>query len=344
MTALTPLAQQLFTAQVEYFVARTQDHLLEAITQEVQDFFGKAQETTLSTWLPQQQCLTLLTYYLCEYPLEDELVAQLETFILRLYQHPRLESTTWGELINDTELEEFIDVALSLRGLHLIVRRVSRNRWVTNAISDMLYRGITGFVSQGTARAEQMASSIPGAGSMFKLGKSVVGRTTSGFSKSAEDNIKRYINANIRSIIKSSEKRLQTAIDDGHVKSALLQSWQQVKHQPLSSLREYASEEDLKAALQGGMDFWEQLRQSEYFQQLLERIVGIVYDYVDSKPLGEWLLLLGISEASLSTELHRIASPTLAHWHSQGCIQAFFERQLIPFWEHACEAGWLPEG
>src|SRR5690625_7228490 len=91
MTALTPLAQQLFTAQVEYFVARTQDHLLEAITQEVQDFFGKAQETTLSTWLPQQQCLTLLTYYLCEYPLEDELVAQLETFILRLYQHPRLE-------------------------------------------------------------------------------------------------------------------------------------------------------------------------------------------------------------------------------------------------------------
>ncbi|SRR5690554_517876 len=343
-TTLSPLAQQLFEAQVQYFSNKTQEQLGTLISLEVDAFFTKAESTTFADWLPKSVVLPLVNYYVKDMPLSDELAGRLHSVAMRVYQHPRLEEVCWGDVIDEKELGELIDLALSLKSLHLVVRRVARNRLVIDAISDMMYNAITGFVSQSTAKAGQMASNIPGAGSVFKLGKSVVGRATSGFEKSAEDNIKRYISSNIKSIVTSSEKRLQKAIDDGRLKNALLSNWKNVKNQPLASLKDYASEKDIQQSIEGAVTFWHQFRESPYLTNIIEYLSDAVYDYLHKVPAKELLDEVGISAPFITQELDRIMAPILEHWHQQGWIQDFYERQLRPFWEHAQKEALITAG
>lgn len=340
-TALTPLAQQLLDAQVQYFTQRVQEQLPELIRSEVSDFLIKAETHTPADWLPKAKLLPLINYYLKDIPLSKDLAERIHSICMRVYHHPRLDEVCWGDLINEKELAELIDLTLSLQGLHMLLRRVARNRLVIDAISDMMYNGTAGFVSQGTAKAEQMASSIPGAGSVFKLGRSVVGRAASGFEKSAEDNIKRYISSNIKSIVEGSEKRLQKAISDGRVKEALLHSWKNVKEKPLASLKDYASEKDIEQSIEGSITFWREFRRSPYLTNIIEHLSDALYQYVDSIPVAKLLQETGITEAFINEELHRIFAPLLAHWHSLGWIEGFFQRQLAPFWEQASQEGWL---
>lgn len=340
-TALAPLAQQLLNAQVAYFTQRAQQQFPEFIRSEVSDFFSKAETHTLADWLPKAELLSLLNYYLKDIPLSDDLAERIQRICLRAYHHPRLDDVCWGDLINEKELGELIDLALSLQSLHMLLRRVARNQLVIDAISDMMYSGTAGFMSQGTAKAEQMASSIPGAGSVFKLGRSVVGRATSGFEKSAEDNIKRYISSNIKSIVEGSEKRLQKAISDGRVKAALLHSWENLKDKPLASLKDYASEKDIEQGIKGGITFWREFRRSPYLTNIIELLSDALYQYADSRPVATLLQEAGVTEASINEELNRIFTPLLAHWHGLGWIEDFFQRQLSPFWEQATQEGWL---
>lgn len=340
-TTLSPLAQQLFDAQVHFFTQRTQEQLAPLIELEVNDFFAKAETTTFADWLPKETALPLVNFYLKDIPLSDELAERLYRVAMRVYQHPRLDDLCWGDLIDENELGELIDLALSLQSLHLVIRRVARNRLVIDAVSDMMYNAIAGFVSQSTAKAGQMASSIPGAGSMFKLGKSVVGRATSGFEKSAEDNIKRYISGNIKSIVTSSEKRLQKAIDDGRVKNALLSNWKNVKNQPLASLKDYASEEDIHQSIDGAVTFWRKFRETPYLGNMIEYFSDALYQHLHEVPLKELCDDAGISAAFVSQELNRVFAPLLKHWHQQGWIHAFYERQLLPFWEHVDQEAWF---
>lgn len=340
-TALTPLAQQLLDAQVQYFTQRVQQQLPELIHSEVNDLFIKAETHTLADWVPKEKLLPLINYYLKDIPLSEDLAERIHSICMRVYHHPRFDEICWGDLINEKELGELIDLTLSLQGLHILLRRVARNRLVIDAISDMMYSGTAGFVSQGTAKAEQMASSIPGAGSVFKLGKSVVGRATSSFEKSAEDNIKRYISSNIKSIVEGSEKRLQKAINDGRVKKALLDNWKNVKDQPLASLKDYASEQDILQSIEGSITFWQDFRRSPYLANIVEYLSDALYQYIDSVPVATLLQDTGITKEFINEELNRILTPLLAHWHSLGWIDAFFQRQLAPFWEQASQEGWL---
>jgi len=342
-TTLSPLAQQLFEAQVQFFTQQTEQQLGALIDLEVNDFFTKAATTTCADWLPQDIALPLANYYLKDIPLSDELAERLHRIAMRVYQHPRLEEVCWGDLLDEKELGELIDLTLSLKSLHLVMRRVARNRLVIDAVSDMMYNAIAGFVSQSTAKAGQMASNIPGAGSVFKLGKSVVGRATSGFEKSAEDNIKRYISSNIKGIVTSSEKRLQKAIDDGRVKNALLSNWKNVKNQPLASLKDYASEEDIHQSISGAITFWHEFRESPYLGNIIDYVSDAIYQHLHKVPLKELLDDAGIDASFASQELNRTLAPVLKHWHQQGWVQAFYERQLLPFWIQADQQAWLPK-
>jgi|GEM_PF-2364956 len=343
-TTLSPLAQQLLAAQVKYFTARVSEaEFANAVAAEVDDFFQQAQHHTVGAYLPEEHIRQLALHYATRIPLSPELAERLTTVVLRAYHHPALDDLQWQDLLDEKELAEFVDLALSLNAVRKLIRRFTRNRLVVDAVSDLVYRGITGFMGQGTAKAEQMANTIPGAGSMFKLGRSVVGRATSGFEKSAEENIKRYLSHNIRAIIKGSETRLEQAIESGALRNAIISNWANVKTDKAASLREYASEKDIREAIASGVDFWQRFRQTPYMEETTNLCITLFYEYCADTPVANLLGELGISASFVSAEINTALAPVLAHWQQQGWVGAFFTRQLLPFWQQADAEGWLTQ-
>lgn len=344
-TTLSPLAQQLLAAQVQYFTARVSEAAFaDTVAAEVDNFFQQAQQHSVAAYLPKEHLRQLALHYATSIPLAPELAERLSTVVLRLYHHPALDDLQWQDLLDEKELAEFVDLALSLNAVRKLIRRFTRNRLVVDAVSDLVYRGITGFMGQGTAKAEQMANTIPGAGSMFKLGRSVVGRATSGFEKSAEENIKRYLSHNIRAIIKGSETRLEQAIDSGALRDAIISNWANVKTDKVASLREYASEEDIQEAIASGVNFWQRFRETPYIEEATNLCITLFYEYCGDTPVAALLDELGINANFLSTEISNALAPVLAHWQQQGWVEAFFIRQLLPFWQQADAEGWLTQG
>lgn len=341
-THLSPLAEQLFSAQVQYFVARVSPtQFAKVVGAEVDDFFAEASSHTLKDYLPEEHVRYLALHYATSIPLSPNLAETLSDLVLRAYHHPKLDALTWGDLLDKQELGEFVDLALSLNAVRKLIRRFTRNRLVVNAVSDLVYRGITGFMGQSTAKAEQMASTIPGAGSMFKIGRSVVGRATSGFEKSAEENIKRYLSHNIRAIIKGSEARLEQAIESGALRNAILNNWDNVKSEKVASVRSYASEQDIKDALNSGVGFWQSFRQTPYVEEITNLCITLLYEYCADTPIATLLDELGISANFITTEINTAIAPVLEQWLQQGWVEAFFARQLLPFWQQADTEGWL---
>lgn len=341
-TTLSPLAQQLFHAQVNYFVTRVStEQFSQVVEAEVQDFYTKASTHTVRDYLPEDHVRFMALHYNTSIPISPDLADSLSNIALRVYHHPKLDELRWRDLLDKKELTEFVDLVLSLNAFRKLIRRFTRNLLVVNAVSDLIYRGITGFMEQGTAKAEQMASSIPGAGSMFKLGRSVVGKATSGFEKSAEENIKRYLSHNISAIIKGSETRLEQAIESGALRDAIISNWDNIKNEKVASLREYASEQDIKEAIASGINFWQEFRETPYVEEITNLGVTLFYEYCAEIPVAELLQELSIDETFATREINLAIAPLLEHWQQQGWVKDFFERQLLPFWQQADNEGWL---
>src|SRR5690606_10781310 len=182
-----------------------------------------------------------------------------------------------------------------------LISEIAGSPLTINLISDMLYRGIQGFISQGT----NMAGSIPGASSMLKLGKSVVSKAAPGLEKSAEQNIKKYIAHNTRSIIRQSEKRLEKAIESGEFRQAMLDFWDEIKEQKVATLRRYVTRDELEDAMVTGLEAWKQFRATRYFGNLLDAGVDFFFEKYGDTALDKLIGEMGVDKKMILDEALR---------------------------------------
>lgn len=323
-------AEQLLNAQVDYLISQLDPKQFKKLAKEEIDIAFKVMKTLrLNDVVSAEQVRHTARRYAVEMDISGAIPELIGEIADRLYNHPGHDKNSFEDLISDQEVAELLDVVLEMDALRQrLISEIAGSPLTINLISDMLYRGIQGFITQGT----NMAGSIPGASSMLKLGKSVVSKAAPGLEKSAEQNIKKYIAHNTRSIIRQSEKRLEKAIESGEFRQAMLDFWDEIKEQKVATLRRYVTRDELEDAMVTGLEAWKQFRATRYFGNLLDAGVDFFFEKYGDTALDKLIGEMGVDKKMILDEALRYAPPIIEVLKERGILQDTLRRRLEGFW------------
>ena len=325
------LAERLMAAQIQWIMAQLDTKPLKKIVhEEIGHTFKVAKTLTLNQVVSAKQVRETARRYAIEMEISAAIPELIGEIADRLYNHPGHDKNAFEDLVSDQEVAELLDVALEMKALRQrLISEIGGSPLTLNLISDMLYRGIQGFIDQGT----NMAGSIPGASSLLKLGKSAVSKAAPGLEKSAESSIRKYIAHNTRSIIRQSEKRLEKSIESGELRQAVLDFWDDIKEEKIATLRRYITRDELEDSMVAGLEAWKQFRATRYFANLLDAGVDFFFEKYGDATLATLLAELGVTPKMVEQEVMHYLPGVLKTLRKQGIVEETLRRRLSPFWE-----------
>lgn len=327
-------AEQLLNAQIAWVMAQLDEkEFKKLLKEEVNQFFKVAKSLKLNDVVSAEKVRVTARRYAIEMDISGAIPELIGEIADRLYNHPGHDKNSFEDLITDQEVAELLDVALEMQALRQrLISEIGGSPLTLNLISDMLYHGIQGFVSQGTNMAGNMAGNIPGASSLLKLGKSAVSRAAPGLEKSAETSIKKYIAHNTRSIIRQSEKRLEKAVESGELRQGILDFWDEIKEEKVASLRRYITRDELEDVMVTGLEAWKQFRETRYFGNLLDAGVDFFFHKYGDTTLDKLVGEMGVTKKMVNDEIMHYAPDIIAVLKEKGILEETLRRRLSPFW------------
>ena len=322
-------AEQLLNAQVEYLMAQLEGEAFsELLRREVDIVLEEAEKLRLNEVVSVDQIHETARKYAVEMEIPAAVPELIGEIAERIYNHPGHDNNRFGDLVEDHEIEEVVQVLVEMKDLReRVIHEVAESPLILNLISDMLYRGIRGFVTEGT----NMASSIPGASSMMKLGKSMMDRTAPGLEKTAEKNIKKYISTNTRPIIRYTEKRLNENIDNGELEKAVMEFWEELRERKIGEFRNYISRSELEDAMVTGLEVWKKVRRTRYLDSLIRAGVEFFFEKYGETTLAELVQEMGVTAEMIVEDGERFAPPIIAVLKEKGILQDALRRRLEGF-------------
>lgn len=323
-------AEQLLEAQVAFHTAQlTGRGFRKLVKEEIDNFYAVGKDLKLQEMVSADQIRQTARKYAIEMPIPAVIPELIGEIADHIYNHPSHDRNTFADLIDDREVREILDVILEMKALRQrIISEIGGSRLTVNLISDMLYRGIRGFVLEGT----NMASTIPGASSMMKLGKSMMNKAAPGLEKGAETSIKKYISHNTRQIIQATERRLEKSIEKGELEKAVLNFWDEIKDEQVATLRRYVAEEEIEDIMVTGLEFWKQFRKTRYLNAMIDAGIDFFFEKYGDSSLVELLEELGITPDMVLDDAMHYAPSIIKDLKKRGILQDTLRRRLAPFY------------
>lgn len=326
-----PLAAALLDAHVAHSIELlTGPGLADQLAAELDANLANATRLTLGRVVTCEQIKATARAYAVEMPIAGGIPELVGDIARMLHAHPIHDDTRLADLMSDQQVRDIINKAVEMRELReRLIHQVLGNPLLVDMAADLITRGIKGYLAQGN----EAARSIPGASSLMSLGKSVLSKASPGLEKQLDEGLATYVRKSTSATLRSSEKALLEKLSDQTLREVAFDLWTQVKHQPASRLRQYLSAESLEEFFVIGYEYWRgELRQSAYYQALIDLSIDSFFDKYHEATLGELLEEVGVTREMMLTESLRYAPPVIAVLHEAGMLEPLVRRQLLPFY------------
>ncbi|WP_428310365.1 hypothetical protein [Hydrocarboniphaga sp.] len=245
-----------------------------------------------------------------------------------LHGHKIHQATTFGELISDHAVSQYLDKILEFKSLReKIALELFSGPLYAEFASDLLYHGIQGYLSNNP-----LTRNIPGAGSMMKLGKRVMSKASPGLESSLEDGLKKYIGKSVEATSRRSVDYLLHHIDDAAIRDMALDIWDRVRELPVAVLRADISSLDQEELFVIGYEYFQELRRTDIFSTLIEAAIDAFFDKYGDSTLTALIDDIGVTRQMMIGEARRYAPPILKTLKKKKMLDATVRRYLEPFY------------
>lgn len=327
----SPLAQALLDAHVAWWETRLTDTAaLEAwMRAELDRILADAATLKLKDVVGVGLVKAVARRYAVELDLKGGIPELVSEVASALYESPAHAKARVIDVLPEAHFLDMLDKALEMEALRAkLVRGVVTTPFYIAFASDLLYRGIRDYVSQQT----EMAQRIPGAGSMMKLGKSVLNRARPDLEQSVEQGLRKYIERTVESTAVSSAELLLAKLDRDTLRGMALEIWQSLKHAPVARFKDDITELDVEELFCLGYAYWGELRQTSYLVALLNAGIERFYARYGGETLTTLLDDLGITPEMMIEEGLRFAPPVIATLQKKKLLTPLIRRQLADFY------------
>ena len=329
MTSRKTSADIVLEAQVQFIVAQLTGPQLQAlIERELDAALAAAAKLTLNAAVTRQSVKDTARVFAAEVEFGAGIPELVGEVARALHAHEIHDRTTLGDLVSERRFKETLDQLLEMRSMRArLLHQAADSPLYSAFVSDLLYHGIKGYLGENA-----LTRNIPGASSMMKLGKSVLNKATPRLEASIEESLKKYIGRSVQATAQRSIAFFLDHADDDLLREAALDFWGQLSALPIGSWRADLGEREVEELFVSVYEFWRELRRSDYYNELIEAGVDVVFDRYGDTPLATLLEDFGITRELMLAEGLRYAPRALAALRKHKLLEKLVRRNLEPFY------------
>lgn len=325
-------AQKLLEAHLQFELDRWTDENcgedLDVLLDALWDWAG---DTSVEQMLSAETAVDAVLRWVDDWYLPDTLTVLLGSLAKRLIHLPINQETRLEDVIDDQLIEAGVDLLVDLERLReALITQATQSPLYAMLISNVLYSGIRDYLSGESGVAQK----VPGMSSLLSKGASALNKRMPGLEAAIEDRLRKYIASNAQKSIRGSRKFLLEALNAEQLRKLAEQIWDNSRQTQLT-VAELLEDDEIDRLVSFGLAIWQDLRQTEYIQELIREAVYGFYDGYGNEDLRVLLQHLGLNRDGLLAEARRLIPSLLRNAHDSGLLQSWLELRLRPFYASA---------
>lgn len=297
------------------------------IKEEVEAVFTWLEKVKLKDIADADQVKGFLERNIKHYELSEEQKAYINDLAKHIHKEAKQSKHTVSDYLSEKRYNEIADKIIAQKEWREeLIEGIVKNPVYGEIIADTLYDGIKAFAAQSGPSNETVG------GSLFNLGKGILGAALSGVSDTIDRNIKKFIADNLSKTLKQSEQHLKDRFSDAKLRASSKSIWLKIEDVKISSVAKKIKFEDVENTLDIGEQVAKDLLQNAAVIQLSDLVIEHFFEYCNSKTIAVLLEENGVNKKNVIKEAEEFAIPVLEKAVKDGFIKERIESRLKKFY------------
>jgi len=332
MTAAQDLAAKLLDAQVDYLLAEvTGDRFAEVVARDVDDVLAVADtivfRDVVSVEDARQTVRTVVNRIGGSPVLQDSVAVFADAIYDNIAEN---NDYTLGDVVDREPVEALLE---KIFGMHQaqerLLERLTESPLVATAASKFVDKLIDDFMESN----RQMASKVPGVGSLVSFGTNAAKSARKAAEKASSGTfIGDMAGKGAMFALKRTNNAIREMLRDAPVHGAAMEFWDLHAGEPVSGLRDYLTQADLRELALLVHRIVVTTRDKEYVGVLLDECVDVFFTKYGDHTLGALLPELGLSADDIRTEILRYGPAVVEAAKRNGVLAKLIRERLEPFY------------
>jgi hypothetical protein len=328
--ANTGLADALLDAHVAFLVEQfTGEGLRDLIAMHLDALLVDASRLKLKEVVTAKMIKDTARTYAAEIELGAGLPELVSGIASALYAHKIHDRTALKDVVVHARYEEFVDKILELESLReKLVRAAATSPIYIAFASDLLYHGIKGYIARGS----EITRGVPGAGSVMKLGRSMLNKASPGIENALDDNLRKYVAKSVEATSRTSAEFVLEHLNEDALRKMTREIWDKLKFEHFGSLRDDIAKDDIEDLFVIGYEFWRELRTTEIYATLIDAGIDVFFDMYGDLTLTALLDEIGVTRDIMLDEAMHYAPHVLKVLKRKKLLEPLVRRGLEGFY------------
>lgn len=299
--------------------------LKQTIQEEVSAMFSFLNEVSLNDFLSAEVIIDFYQRNVINLAIPQEIPQFVTECANKIHRSLDEDDTKLKEILSRELYDRFVRNTLGVESLrNEVISHVVSSTIFSMLITETLYGGIKAF-----AVSENLVmKNVPGASSLFNLGKGLLNKTTFGLSDNIathiDDQIKKFVKANIQSQLKNSEQFLVAAFDEKMIQQSGEEIWLKAGTYDTHLIAELIDKDQINALGADVRDFWSDFRQSDLFLTLSTKVIEYFFEKYGVKMIAPLLEDFGVNAEIVINELEESIIPIIENDR----VQLYLEQRI----------------
>jgi hypothetical protein len=236
---------------------------------------------------------------------------------------------TVADFIDEDSFNDIADKVIAQKEIReKIISDVVKNPFYGEMIADTLYDGIKSFAAQSGPSNETVG------GSLFNIGKGLLGAALSGVSDTIDKNIKKFISDNLQKSLVKNEQMLKDKLSDAKLRVMAKTIWQKLEETKVKDVAKGVklTDHDRNEILNSAEKAVIAAIQSEPVKELNDHILHHFFEHSGKKSIAQILEDNGITEKIAIKESEEFIIPFIEKATKDGFLKERIEERLSKFY------------
>lgn len=236
---------------------------------------------------------------------------------------------TVADFLNEDSFDDIAEKIIAQKEIReKIIADVVKNPFYGEMIADTLYDGIKSFAAQSGPSNETVG------GSLFNIGKGLLGAALSGVSDTIDKNIKKFISDNLQKSLVKNEQMLKDKLSDAKLRVMAKTIWGKLEETKVKDLAKgiKLTDHDRNGIIVSTEKAVSAALQSEPVKELNEHVLTHFFEHSGKKSIAQILEDNGITEKIAIKESEEFILPFIEKGIKDGFLKERIEARLSKFY------------
>lgn len=321
--------KKIYDAHVQFELEQfDKKHIKSNIKEDVHAVFKWLEKVTLNDITSADDVKAFLKRNVKHYELSDEQRDYAKDLAKHIHDHAKKSKHTVSSYITEKRFFEISEKLIAQKEWREeMIEKIAHNPVYGEIIADTLYDGIKQFMQQSGPSNESVG------GSLFNIGKGLLGAALSGVQDNIDSTVKKFIAANLSKTLQKSEQNLKDRFSEPKLRLMSKTIWNKIHDVKISDYAKKIKTKDINE----GLDIAEQVAgdilKNTTTEEISDFVLDHFFDYVGDKNITQLLEENGVTMEKVIKETEAFAIPVIEKARKDGFLQERIEARLSKFYK-----------